>query len=233
MTGAELAIAITTAPRVRETFTASLASLRNAGFDQTVRVFADKVNPEGEGCEITRNDPPLDGIKNWYKACRTLLDETDAPWLMILEDDVTWANGAAQALYRDLESLDPATTGYVSLYLCRMVERFIRREKHVQRLDRGMHNAAAMGGRCWGSQAYVLPRRSAERLLADGMFKNMVQVRWKNRDLLVSGTLSRLGYKLLYRVPCLVDHRLGSANSSLTKKGVMPDLLTDYWTGEP
>lgn len=79
----------------------------------------------------------------------------------------------------------------------------------------------------------MLPRASAKRLLADGIFRKAVQVRWKNRDLLVSGTLSRLGLKLLYRVPCLVSHELGSANSSLTKKGVMPDLLTDYWTGEP
>jgi len=233
MTAADLAIAITTAPRVRETFTASLASLRQAGFDQTVRVFADKVNPQGEGCEITRNDPPLDGIKNWVKACQTLLEETQAQWLMILEDDVTWANGAAEALYRDLESLDPDTTGYLSLYLCKQVSRHIQREKHLRPLPRGMHNAATMGGRCWGSQAYVLPRQAAKVLLADGIFRKMVQVRWKNRDLLVSGTLSRLGLKLLYRVPCLVNHELGSANSSLTKKGVMPDLLTEYWTGEP
>lgn len=233
MTAADLAIAITTAPRARETFTSSLASLRAAGFVQQVRVFADKVDPHGEGCVITRNDPPLDGIKNWYKACRALLDETGAPWLMLLEDDVTWARGAAEALYRDLESLEPATTGYLSLYLCRHVAKFIRREKHLRVLPRGFHDASGMGGRCWGSQAYVLSRSSAEKLLADGIFKTMVQVRWKNRDLLVSGTLSRLGRKLLYRVPCLVDHRLGSANSSLTKKGVMPDLLTDYWTGEP
>lgn len=233
MTADDLAIAITTAPRARETFTASLASLRRAGFTQSVRVFADKVRPQGEGCEITYNDPPLDGIKNWYKACQTLVEGASAPWLMILEDDVTWANGAAQALYRDLDGLDPEKTGYVSLYLCRMVAKFIHREMHAKRLPRGMHNAAGMGGRCWGSQAYVLPRESAKRLLADGIFRNMVKVRWKNRDLLVSGTLSRLGYKLLYRVPCLVNHDLGSANSSLTKKGVMPDLLTDYWTGEP
>lgn len=233
MTASEVAIAITTAPRARETFTESIASLRGAGFSQQVRVFADRVSPEAEGCVVTRNDPPLDGIKNWCRACRALLDETDAQWLMVLEDDVTWARGAAEALYRDLESLDPATTGYLSLYLCRHVARFIRREKHVQVLSRGFHNAAGMGARCWGSQAYVLSRQSAERLLADGIFKTMVQVRWKNRDLLVSGTLSRLGFRLLYRVPCLVDHRLGSANSSLTKKGVMPDLQTDYFTGEP
>lgn len=233
MTADDLAIAITTAPRAKETFTASLASLRQAGFTQPVRVFADKVNPSGDGCLVTVNDPPLDGIKNWYKACQTLIEETSAPWLMILEDDVTWANGAAQALYRDLEGLDPEKVGYVSLYLCRHVAKHIHRELHVSRLPAGMHNAASMGGRCWGSQAYVLPRQSAERLLSDRIFTNMVQIRWKNRDLLVSGTLSRHGKKLLYRVPCLVNHKLGNANSSLTKKGVMPDLLTDYWTGEP
>jgi hypothetical protein len=233
MTADDLAIAITTAPRDRETFAASLASLRAAGFVQQVRVLADKVSPEGEGCVITRNDPPLDGIKNWYKACRTLLDETAATWLMILEDDVTWAKGASEALYRDLGALDPATTGYLSLYLCRHVAKHIQREAHAKRLPPGMHDAASMGGRCWGSQAYVLPRQSAEKLLSDRIFTNMVQIRWKNRDLLVSGTLSRHGKKLLYRVPCLVNHKLGNANSSLTKKGVMPDLLTDYWTGEP
>lgn len=233
MTADKVAIAITTAPRERETFTASLASLRAAGFVQRVRVFADKVSPQGDGCVVTRNDPPLDGIKNWYKACQTLLEETSAPWLMILEDDVTWAEGAAAALYSDLETLDAETTGYLSLYLCRHVARHIQREVHMQRLPRGFHDASSMGGRCWGSQAYVLPRGAARLLLDDGIFKTQVRVRWKNRDLLVSGTLSRLRKRLLYRVPCLVDHKLGSANSSLTKKGVMPDLLTDYWTGAP
>lgn len=233
MTGADLAIAITTAPRVRETFTASLASLRRAGFDQQVSVFADKVSPSGEGCVVKRNDPPLDGIKNWYKACQSLVEETDASWVMILEDDVTWVNGAAEALYRDLDAVNAESTGYVSLYLCRRVAKFIHSDQHAKKLQPGLHNAAGFGARCWGSQAYVLPRASAKRLLADGIFRKAVQVRWKNRDLLVSGTLSRLGLKLLYRVPCLVSHELGSANSSLTKKGVMPDLLTDYWTGEP
>ena len=231
MTG--VSVAITTAPRQRETLTESLASLRAAGFTQQIRIFADKVSPVGDsGSLVLRNEPPLDGIKNWCHAARTLLRETDADWLMLLEDDVTWAPGAAVALEADLRQLDPDKTGYLSLYLCRHVSKEIQREQRTPKLKPGMY-ATGMGPRCWGSQAYVLPRKSVERLLADHHFQRNVAVKWKNRDLLVSGTLHRLGLEIRYRVPCLVHHKLGSANSSLTKKGVMQGLLTDYWTGAP
>lgn len=233
MTAASLAIAITTAPRRTETFTQSLASLRAAGFDGLVRVFADRVHPAADDrCMVLRNDPPLDGLKNWCHALRTLLTDTDADWLMVLEDDVTWAPGSAEALDRDLLELDPSDTGYLSLYLCRHVSKEIKREQLVRNLKPGIY-ATQMGSRCWGSQAYVLPRTSAERLLASHNFMKYAAIRKKNRDILVSGELLRMGLALRYRVPCLVNHDLGSANSSLSNKPVMPDLLTDYWTGRP
>lgn len=228
-----LAIAITTAPRPRETFSASLASLRAAGFGQSVMVLADGVAPTAPGCEVIRNDPKLGGLKNWCQALDTLLHRTDADWLMVLEDDVTWARGAADALAQDLEGLSGrADVGYLSLYLPRYNALKMEGKKNG-RLPPGIHRFNALNS--WGSQAYVFPRPAARLLLEDVAFDRLRRHYRpnKNRDILVSNALRRLGLKLLHRVPCLVDHDLGSGNSSLSKKPVLPMLKTDYFTGMP
>lgn len=229
-----LSIAITTAPRPRETFTASLESLRAAGFEQTVYVLADCPTQPAGNCEVIRNEPKLGGLKNWCQALETLLQRTDADWLMVLEDDVTWASGAAQALERDLAVLsERQDIGYLSLYLPRWNAR--RMEHRAKgRLTPGFHVYDADNS--WGSQAYVISRPVAERLLAKGgKFDNYRRnyTPNKNRDTLVSRCLQKMGLKLLHRVPCLVDHKLGSGNSSLSRKPVLPNLRTDYFTGSP
>lgn len=163
-----------------------------------------------------------------------LVETTDAQWLLVAEDDVLWANNAAQALYHDLEQSDPDRTGYISLYLARKVAVDIERRANWKRLKPGIYTSR-LGAACWGSQAYVIPRKTAKALLADPTFDDLRRnyVKNRNRDNLVSGRLAAMGFALLYRVPCLVSHELGNANSSLGDKPIQKSLLTDYWTGEP
>lgn len=240
-----LAIAITTAPRPRQTLAPSYRSLRDAGFTEPVLLLAD--GPLGEYpdpapelpppglLDVRLSDPPLGGLKNWCHALETLLKETPARWLLILEDDILWAEGSAAALAKDLDLLDRRQyrrdVGYLSLYLARKVSREIEKLRGPK-LKPGMY-ATHMGGECWGSQAYAIPRETAAALLADPTFDDLRRnyVKNRNRDNIVSGRLHALGKRLYYRVPCLVSHELGNANSSLREKPVQQSLLTDYWTG--
>lgn len=244
-----LAIAITTAPRPRQTVSRSYRSLRDAGFSEPVILLVDGVDPcydpapelPPPGVLDTRvNDPPLGGLKNWAHALETLVNETSARWLMVLEDDILWAKGAAGALAVDLDRLERAqasgslpSVGYLSLYLARKVSREIERRLHRRPLGPSMY-ASELGGDCWGSQAYAIPRAAAVSLLADTKFDDLRRnyVKNRNRDNIVSGCLADMGLKLYYRVPCLVSHELGSANSSLSNKPVQLNLLSDYWTGK-
>lgn len=235
-----LAIAITTAPRPVETFTQSYSSLRDAGFTQGVFVFDDGNNPSPifQSSWTGRrdiNNPPRGGLKNWAHALETLVNESDEPWLMVLEDDVLWARGAAAALEKNLRELEPtrAEVGYLSLYLSRKVSREIERRKG-RKLRPGIY-ASHLAEGCWGSQAYVFTREGAIALLADPTFDDRRRnyEKNRNRDGIVSGCLAAMGRRLYYRVPCLVDHSLGNANSSLGPKPVQYSLLTNYWTGRP
>jgi hypothetical protein len=233
-----LAIAITTAPRPVASFDRSLASLRAAGFDQGVWVFNDGPSQADiPACRVVNNSPPLGGLKNWAHALETLVNETAAPWLMVLEDDIQWAKGAAAALRRDLEKLEAvsgATIGYLSLYLARKVAHEIEQRKGRRPLPSGMY-VSGLGRGCWGSQAYVIPRAAAVDLLRWPAFddKRRNYEKNRNRDNIVSGCLAAMGRRLYYRVPCLVDHAWGNANSSLGPKPIQRALLTDYWTGRP
>lgn len=232
-----LAIAITTAPRPAPTFDQSLASFRKAGFSDMVWVLNDgPFMNEIPAARVVNNSPPLGGLKNWAYALETLVTSSNAPWVMVLEDDIRWARGAAAALEKDLRDLDGKLrdgVGYLSLYLSRKVSKEIEYRKG-RPLRPGIYGSKLAEG-CWGSQAYVLTREGAIALLADPTFDDRRRnyEKNRNRDGIVSGCLAAMGRRLYYRVPCLVDHALGSANSSLAVKPVQRALLTDYWTAKP
>lgn len=231
----KIVYAITTAPRPIPTLERSLASMRAAGINAPVPVFSDGPCTVSDAAAIViENTPPLGGLRNWCHALERVTRETNAEWIAMLEDDILWAQGSGEALLRDLDHSrrQAPDIGYLSLYLPSIVSRSMEREQMRVRLRPGYHRSR-MGNRCWGSQAYVLPRHAAEALLADPTFQDYRQnyAKNRNRDNIVSGCLSQMGRQLLYRVPCLVSHELGSANSSLGDKPVQRGLLTRYWTG--
>lgn len=188
------------------------------------------------GCDLQINSPPLGGLRNWAAALERLVSVTASRWVMVCEDDILWAPGAAPALDRDLMKLDMLAkpVGYLSLYLARKVSTEIESRRKTARLSPGLYTSG-LGKECWGSQAYALPREVAVALLADPTFDlyRRTYEKNRNRDNIVSGCLHRMGCRLYYRVPSLVSHEMGSANSSLGNKPVQRGLLCNYWTGKP
>lgn len=230
-----IATAIITAPRPVPTLQHSIMSWRHAGFTGVVHVFADGLpGIVGTLLEVHENNPPLGNLRNWHRALSTIYHDTDADWLMVCEDDITWCPGARDALEQDLRGLHKAMAmgkvGGLSLYLPR------RHYKGLAPLERGWHSQGLQKGKgAWGAQCLLFTRPQARSLLGDLQFDAFLSdSRWnKNVDAIVSRCINDRGLDLLYRVPCLVNHSLGDGNSSLGYKPDRPDLQTDYYTGQP
>ena len=222
--------AIITAPRPRSTLTESYSSFRRAGFLGDVTVFAEPGADVviSDGAFVIQNEAKLGNLRNWVRALSTLLTVSRHEFLMISEDDISWASGACELLHAELPRLDLLTIGGMSLYLPR------RHAKHMKALPVAKGWIPGnLGPGTWGFQCMVFRRDQAERLLNSVHLKScLANLRWdKNVDRIVGESIMRAGEDILYRVPCLVDHDLGDANSSLGYRPDRPDLRTDHFAG--
>lgn len=221
-----------TAPRPRSTLFDSIKSYRRAGFDNQVFVFAEPGAEEVIDDTVTylRNETKLGNLRNWHRALAVLAKQ-DADWILICEDDVSWASGAAALLSEDLDRIARTNlvreAGMLSLYLPRRHTR-----QFLSPLAPGWY-ALGRGPGTWGFQATLFSRSQALSLLGDASFKRYLDnpALDKNVDKFVGTVIAQRGKTILYRVPCLVDHDLGDANSSLGYRDDRPDLRTDYFRG--
>lgn len=229
-----IATAIITAPRPVPTLFASIQSWRkDGGFTGPVIVSADMKGVVGTLLEVLENDPPLGNMRNWNRALEAAY-RTEKPWLMICEDDITWATGSRAALERELEGISLTSAfrkraGCMSLYLPRRHTKLL-----TKRLEPGWHGYGLQRGRgTWGAQCFVFSREQARTLMQDEEYRKFLAdtSRDRNIDAVIAHCVNLRGKEILYRVPCLVNHDLGRANSSLGYKPDRPDLETDYWTG--
>lgn len=233
-----ITIGIITAPRPRETLYASIQSLVAAGFDDhDVMVFADgPVRNEVRdttNARILSNIRPLGNLRNWAHALKTIFEWSHEDWYMICEDDITWAQGSMAALVSDLDWLvkkDGALSLYCPINISNYIERFTSGPIHP-----GWYPGERKGMKVWGAQCFAFSRANAERLLNDIQFQSyLVNPKYhKNVDAIVAKCIHDMGHDIWYRIPCLVNHDLGDANSSLGYPDDRPKLRTKYFTGQP
>lgn len=235
-----IAAGIITAPRPRATLNESIRSMRAGGFGMDVPVL---VFQDGECPPITEpvdnvmvNSIPMGNLRNWHRALHILYYQTQAEWLMVCEDDIEWAKGAHEALLHDLNlfavSLSFNKVGAVSLY-CPIRMSGDMEKLYGGRLTRGWYGARK-GMKTWGAQCLVFSRKQASMLLNDvGLQTFLNNKKWnKNVDAIVAECINSHSREIAYRIPCLVDHTYGDANSSLGYRDDRPNLKTAYFTGE-
>lgn len=224
-------IGIITAPRPRSTIGASIESMRKAGFKQDVTIFAEPGTdlPVCDGCHIMQNSQVLGNFRNWV-ACLQWLTAAPSEWYMICEDDIAWASNAAADLDHDLFNWrHPSSAGALSLYCPIRMSKVIER-RYGSPLVQGYYGIN-LGRSTWGAQCLVFHHTWAASLLNSSVLRAyMTDPRWqKNVDALVADALLSKGFEILYRIPCLVNHTYGDANSSLGYKPDRPELLTKYF----
>lgn len=230
-----IAVGIITAPRAVPTIARSFASYTAAGFAGPTYVFAEPgahVDLPAANVHVRRNETRKGNFRNWVKALEALVAVSGDPWIMICEDDISWAVNAADILRKDLHDYKrEASTGVISLFCPIRMSKVIEREySNGRTLLQGWYGTR-IGRSTWGAQCLVFRRDWAVRLLADDAMATFIaDPRWdKNVDALVAESINRKGREVVYRIPCLVDHTFGEANSSLGYKPDRPELKTKYF----
>lgn len=229
-----IAVGIITAPRGKPTLAQSFHSYEAAGFQYLTHVFAEPGSqdvPMTANVRVHRNAQRKGNFRNWVWALGQLL-MVNEPWIMICEDDIQWASGAASMLVNDLTHwVHWDNVGAISLYLPIHMSKVLE-QTYGAPLARGWYKLN-LGRKTWGAQCMVFHRSWAEALLQDtALLEFLADPKWdKNVDHLVAQTLERRGRSIMYRVPCLVDHTFGDGNSSLGYKPDRPMLRTRYFGG--
>lgn len=232
--------AIITAPRPRLTIVESVRSYRAAGFDNEVLVFSDNGDVVADRVRTLQNEVRLGNKLNWTRALSVLTTQAATDdWLMVCEDDISWAVNARRDLEEALAELMSRRgamdrAGALSLYAPRRVTKLICEQQKSARIAPGWYSTGLqMGKRTWGAQCYLFTWHMAVALLSNAQFKGIMAdtSRDKNIDAFIGQCLNDMGLDIIYRVPCLVDHDLGRANSSLGYQDARPQLETDYFRG--
>lgn len=118
--GGDWAVGITTAPRGQYTLSKTVHSLQSDGWNPVV--FAEpKSNLSGFDAPIVQRVDPLGCWHNWYQMANSLLDNTDAKWIMTVQDDMEVATGA-RLLAEKYLTKNP-NIGFLSLYTAKHYQR--------------------------------------------------------------------------------------------------------------
>lgn len=119
-------------------------------------------------CRVTRydNTQRLGGVRNWLRAAKYLIANSDSPFIMICEDDILWTEGAADKIVGllnffvgkvDLLVKPPelSTVGLISPYCAKINEPE----------DRGWRHPRIRSTGFCGALCTIYPRRSLEDIL--------------------------------------------------------------------
>jgi hypothetical protein len=200
---ASLAIGMQTAWRPDPVIDTSLDSLRAAGFEQTVHVFAEptaqvKKRPD---IELRRNAHTQGCFPNWRNTAVWMFVNTDADWIMVLQDDVVWRNDGRAQLEAGMAA-HPAV-GMLSPYCSpKMLPHDLRQNASP---EESWQEAQFYDKTFIGALALCFPRESLGKLLHHDRF--LSHTHHRKTDTLVGNTLRlELGLSILVHIPSLANH---------------------------
>lgn len=201
----EITLACTASPRGDVSLAKTLVSLRRAGATGSVHVFAepgtpyvdDTPSPAWHGAEYR-----LGAFRNWLRALRWYVEETQAPYLLLFEDDAAFASGIWDEITAAVTRLHPF--GLMSLYL---PARDARKLQGVPPAGWFQHNS---GWRQYGTVALLFDREGGvEDFVRDpGIVQAQPPPGEKvvPYDSLVYSWYQRRGTPVWFHYPSLVDH---------------------------
>lgn len=187
-----------TAPRPVSTIEQSLASFREAGFKEQVKIV---------------DEPNISTLQAWRATAYAVM-ESRTLFVGIMEDDILWARNAAAVLHEEIALMGDIAldAGYLSLYAF---------NRHVleprTKMWRGWH-VSHYGFKSAGAQCYIMPRRAMKKLFNNVRFHEFCEAppsMKRGADHVVSGLFRQMNKKCWFRIPSLVSHRMGIHNSTL------------------
>jgi GT2 family glycosyltransferase len=200
-----VSIAMVTAPRPVSTLQRSISELRQAGFPQTVHLFAEPGSTAVAGNDVVThaNDKPLGAWHNWQQAAEAMLVACDSPFILVCEDDIRLARCAACGLQFAIERFPHRDWGFASLYTPR-----------YNLTDHGRQSGwlSVRSASLWGALAWCFTRESLRAVLDSDVVAEHRGDR--DTDLVVSQAIRQLNRRVYFHVPSLGKHA-GAGISSL------------------
>jgi FkbM family methyltransferase len=214
----DFALGMLTAPRRLVTVDETLRQLRGAGFSQQVTLFCEpgSVVSETKDVEVHEHVSELGCLGNYLFAAKWLLNHSDAPYVLILEDDLFLCRDAALALQHGVNSV-PAGFGYLSLY----TPLHVVRTRSVRRGWQQFPVSSATRG----ALALCFSRESLQLAVAE--LESEPATASPHPDLLISGLFQGLGRPCFFHVPSLCAHA-GNQISTLGHDGMPECDAVDY-----
>ncbi len=196
----------------------SILSFREAGFQQPLHVFVEpgaKIhlpNAKQWGLRVHYNKEQLHCFGNFKRGAQFLIDETDANWILMLQDDAVWRKNSSALLQAAIDNPASQGAGFLSPYASkamiaaghkkRLKKDLQAKNGPVQRwVQCNFYNKAF-----WGAVAMCFPRSSLITMQTEGQrYKGHKHPR--KLDVVVGNTIRRdLGLPIFMAVPSLVDH---------------------------
>jgi len=197
----DLAIGLITAPRAPTLITETLASIRGAGFDQNISIFAEPGStfPNDKDLQIHENRDRLGNVRNWLAAAsRMRAKEWD--FLLMCEDDFTLCRSSKHCLYQLIETKGgDADFGLASLYTP------TRNIKKVNLDEQAGWVPLPVGSAGWGAQALCFSRRSFTSYMGSAEV-GLLDPEAEFIDISVYSCFKRLGLATYFHLPSLARH---------------------------
>jgi len=168
---ARWAVAVTTAPRTGNTLPQCVSSLRTAGWEPII--FAEPGSQTIEDAETVTNKTKLGIWHNWLQSARWCVHNTNAAFILTVQDDVTFHPDSKT--FTESILWPSSKCGFVSLYT----------PKHYQIKD-GDPDAWQPGirrvrtGSLWGACALVWPRSVLQEVVDHPIASSWLGVRPKS-----------------------------------------------------
>lgn len=196
----------------------AIASFREAGFQQPLHVFVEpgaKVhlpNAKRAGLCVHYNTEQRHCFGNFKHGAQFLIDETDADWILMLQDDAIWRKGSSALLQAAIDNPASRGAGFLSAY----ASKAMISKAHKERLTKDLQAKDGLTQRwvqCdfyhkafWGAVAMCFPRDSLVMMQTEGhRYRNHKHSR--KLDVVVGNAIHRdLGLPIFMAVPSLVDH---------------------------
>lgn len=200
-----LVIGMTTCPRAEGTLQRAAESLRDAGFDEPLHLFAEPGSSDIKdlpGAISHCNPTTLGCTANWKNAVEWLLEHTAADWFLLLQDDVIWQWGAATVLRTAIDSSSPARIGFLSAYTSPAMIPRRPADGWQEALFPNRHYWGIK--KFWGALALAIPRDAAADLVRSPRY--LAHHHTRKLDELVGDCFHDLGRSCQVYVPSLADH---------------------------
>lgn len=198
-----LAIGMTLAPRRAITVNTTVKSLREAGFNEMVRVFGEPGSPSpqqdtstGRGIKLFHNKKKLGAFKNFFNALSSIVESTNAEYILMIQDDVIF-NARTRKIWEN--ALGFRRVGCWNFFLARHHRMLAKKN------GKSWHSYNERP--ClWGALAYMFKREVAEQMLVHDYFLKHYRENPKRIDVAVDRVLEQMNLNKYYHNPSLTRH---------------------------